>query len=484
MKKHILFSLLIGLIGLSKASAQSNVGIKTNLLYGAYTYTPNLGIEIGLSRHATLDISGGYNPWNLNSEGGKKKLVHYLLQPEFRYYTRNRFNGHFFGVHTLFSQYNIGGHELPLLFGKGSKEYRHEGVAYGGGISYGYQFSLGRFWNVELSLGAGIMQMSYDKYDCINCGQKLSAEKKTYFGPTKAAVSLIYILGKRKDKRAREKQTSTLNDIERKHIQSEAVNVRSDTPLTEQSTLLSKDTIVPNKIIASNDTVPAPYYSVADSLANHFSFLAPSSEFGQGNKSKEAKLFNLDMALNMNTESLSSSQNPDERFVAENEEGAILIHFSRSATIIDRYYQENNTSLVTLASVLKMIQVSDDSRVSKIVVAGFASPEGLLSENERLAQKRAFAVRNFILANSTVHADSIYLYNGSEDWRGLRKLVAASDMEAKNEILRIIDNVPIKAGREKRLMDLAGGAPYRWMALHFFPKLRNAAYIKVYYTDK
>lgn len=479
-----LYTVILSLFPLSIALGQTNVGIKTNLLYGVYTYTPNLGIEIGLSHHTTLDISGGYNPWNLNSEGGKKKLVHYLVQPEFRYYIRNRFNGHFFGFHTLFSQYNIGGHELPLLFGKGSKEYRHEGVAYGGGISYGYQFSLGRSWNMELSLGAGIMQMSYDKHDCINCGQKLSAEKKTYFGPTKAAVSLIYILGKRKDKRAREKQTSTLNDIERKHIQSEAVNVRSDTPLTEQSTLLSKDTIVPNKIIASHDTVPAPYYSVADSLANHFSFLAPSSEFGQGNKSKEAKLFNLDMALNMNAESFSSSQNPDERFIAENEKGAILIHFSRSGTTIDRYYQENNTSLVTLASVLKMIQVSNDSRVSRIVVAGFASPEGLLSENDRLARQRALTVRNFILANSTVHADNIHLYNGSEDWRGLRKLVAASDMEAKSAILRIIDNVPIKAGREKRLMDLAGGAPYRWMALHFFPKLRNAAYIKVYYTDK
>lgn len=481
MKKRIFFSLLIGLIGLSKVSAQSNVGLKTNLLYGVYTYTPNLGIEIGLSRHTTLDISGGYNPWNLNSEGGKKKLVHYLVQPEFRYYTRNQFNGHFFGVHALFSQYNIGGHELPLLFGKGSIEYRHEGVAYGGGISYGYQFSLGRSWRVELALGAGIMQMNYDKSDCINCGQTLSSEKKTYFGPTKVGVSLIYILGKRKNKRAIEKQVPASNHIEHRHAQLEAVNTPSDTPLVE---LISKDTITPKEVIVSHDTVSAPYCSVADSLANHFSFLAPVSGLGHGGKSKEAKLFNLNMPLNISTEGHSLSQNPDEQFIAENEKGAILIHFSQSATIIDRYYQENNTSLVILASVLKMIEVSDDSRVSKIVVAGFASPEGLLAENDRLARQRAFAVRDFILANSTVHADSIHLYNGSEDWRGLRKLVAASDMEAKTEILRIIDNVPIKAGREKRLMDLAGGDPYRWMALHFFPKLRNAAYIKVYYTDK
>ena len=177
MKKEILFILLCSLGYCSSAFSQQNVALKTNLLYGGYTYTPNLGIEIGLSRHTTLDISGGYNPWGLNSAGGKKKLVHYLVQPEFRYYTRNRFKGHFLGIHSLFSQYNIGGHELPLLFEKGSKQYRYEGIAYGGGIFYGYQFSLGRSWNVELSVGAGVLQMNYDKHDCIS--QRMVRESRS-----------------------------------------------------------------------------------------------------------------------------------------------------------------------------------------------------------------------------------------------------------------------------------------------------------------
>ena len=36
--------------------------IKTNALYWA-TSTPNLGIEVGLAKKLTLDISGNYNPW-------------------------------------------------------------------------------------------------------------------------------------------------------------------------------------------------------------------------------------------------------------------------------------------------------------------------------------------------------------------------------------------------------------------------------------
>lgn len=185
---------LISLIATVSAQAQGSVGIKTNMLYGAYTYTPNLGVEIGLGKRTTLDISGGYNPWNLDNKSGNKKMVHWLVQPEFRYFLCSRFSGHFFGIHALYSLYNIGGHDLPLLFGNGSEMYRHEGMAYGGGITYGYQFLLGRHWNLELSVGAGVAQMEYDKHDCINCGQKQSREKKLYYGPTKAAVSLIYII--------------------------------------------------------------------------------------------------------------------------------------------------------------------------------------------------------------------------------------------------------------------------------------------------
>lgn len=174
--------------------AQGSIALKTNLLYGGYTATPNLGLEIGLSRCFTLDVSGGYNPWNLNNTSGNRKRVHYLVQPELRYFFWNRLNGHYLGVHGVYGQYNINGYELPLMLGKGSKEFRYEGTAYGGGISYGYQFLLGRRWNLELGIGAGALQLKHDKFDCVNCGEKKQSERRMYYGVTKAAVSLIYII--------------------------------------------------------------------------------------------------------------------------------------------------------------------------------------------------------------------------------------------------------------------------------------------------
>ena len=193
MKKIFALLFLVFCVTISGKSQQ--VAVKTNLLYGAYTATPNMGLEIRLAKASTLDIGVGYNPWNLNgSTANNKKLVHWLGQVEYRHWLCQRFTGHFFGVHALGTQFNIAGHELPLLLEKGSKNYRYQGYGYGGGISYGYNFFLGKRWGLEATIGMGYARLHYDKYDCVKCGAKIGADVKNYFGPTKAGISLVYII--------------------------------------------------------------------------------------------------------------------------------------------------------------------------------------------------------------------------------------------------------------------------------------------------
>lgn len=189
-----LLLLSFSLLSPMHVKAQS-VAIKTNLLYGGVAYAPNLSVEIGLSNRSTLEIGGGYNWFNRKgSQVNNKKLVHYLGQIEYRYWLCSKFNGHFFGAHALGTQFNISGHELPMLFGKGSKNYRHQGWGAGLGISYGYSFYLGKRWSLEAEIGVGYARLHYDKYDCVKCGNKISTENRNYFGPTKAGISFIYII--------------------------------------------------------------------------------------------------------------------------------------------------------------------------------------------------------------------------------------------------------------------------------------------------
>lgn len=159
--------------------------IKTNALYWATT-TPNLGIEIGLSDKFTLDVSGNYNPWSFSDN---KKIKHWLVQPELRLWTCERFNGHFFGLHAHYAEYNVGG--IKML---GLDNRRYQGNLYGAGISYGYHWILNKRFSIEATIGVGYAYLDYDKYPCGTCGSKLKSGHRNYIGPTKAGLSLVYIL--------------------------------------------------------------------------------------------------------------------------------------------------------------------------------------------------------------------------------------------------------------------------------------------------
>ena len=65
--------------------------VKTNLAYWATT-TLNIGGEIALAPRMTLDMTANYNPFHFR---GNKKIMHWAVQPEWRYWTCRRFMGHF-----------------------------------------------------------------------------------------------------------------------------------------------------------------------------------------------------------------------------------------------------------------------------------------------------------------------------------------------------------------------------------------------------
>lgn len=184
MKKMLLF--LFGLLLSGSASRAQQMVVKSNLLYDATT-TLNLGFEWGLSEKVTLDISGNYNPWRF----GDFRLKHGLIQPEFRYWREEKFKGHFFGLHGLYARYNVGG----LFFNDNMRHNRYQGHLFGVGLAYGYTWQLKNpRWRMEASIGLGYARLSDKKYPCADCGEMIRKEARNYFGPTKAAVSIIYII--------------------------------------------------------------------------------------------------------------------------------------------------------------------------------------------------------------------------------------------------------------------------------------------------
>jgi hypothetical protein len=165
-------------------SAQQ-IGVKSNILYDIST-TINLGLEISMAPQWTIDLPVNYNPWTF---GDTKKLKHWLIQPEIRYWMCEKFSGHFWGLHAHIGAYNIGG--ISQL---GLKDFRYEGNIYGGGISYGYHWVLNPHWSLEATLGLGYAYLSHAQYPCEKCATKIADLARNYFGPTKAGISLIYLI--------------------------------------------------------------------------------------------------------------------------------------------------------------------------------------------------------------------------------------------------------------------------------------------------
>lgn len=175
--KKILLSILFT-VGISAGCFAQDVALKTNALYWLAT-TPNLGVEFALSNKVTVELSGAYNPWTFKDD---KKMHFWLVQPEVKYWLCEKFEGHFIGLHAHGAQY----------FG-GFSNKRYDGYLAGGGFTYGYNWMLSPHWNLEAAIGIGYARLWYKESDRIPCLKCYENRHKNYFGPTKVALSLIYI---------------------------------------------------------------------------------------------------------------------------------------------------------------------------------------------------------------------------------------------------------------------------------------------------
>ncbi len=185
--------LLIILVCLPFLCISQEIGLKTNALYLATT-TPNFSIEWAPSYKISLDLQGSYNGWDhLGSKESNRKLRHWLVQPEIRFWIYEAFDGHFLGIHPFYGEYNISNIKLPLGIFEGLDNHRYQGYGTGLGFSYGYQWYMGHHWNLEFEFGFGWAYLNYDKYGYKTCSPSLGHFHKHYFGPTKLALSVVYL---------------------------------------------------------------------------------------------------------------------------------------------------------------------------------------------------------------------------------------------------------------------------------------------------
>ena len=188
--RTLLFAAFIMVAGLSYSERKAD--IKTNLIPDA-ALSPNLGLEFKLAKKWSLDLTGELNLWSFDEH----KWKHWLVQPEARYWFCEPFVKSFLGIHAIGGEFNVGkiNNGINFLGTDFSKlrDYRYEGWAAGGGIAYGYALPLSKHFNMEFEIGVGYVYVKYKKFSCAECSRELGDGHHNYFGPTKAAINLVYL---------------------------------------------------------------------------------------------------------------------------------------------------------------------------------------------------------------------------------------------------------------------------------------------------
>lgn len=162
--------------------------LKTNLLYDALL-VPNIGIETSIGRGWTLGASGMFAWWS--KDASHKYWRIYGGEMEIRkYFGRKAKEKPMQGHHvSLYGQY------LTYDIENGGTGYQSKRTC-GAGIEYGYSFPIGRRLNFDLEVGIGYLNSEYKTYEPKDgCYVYQETKKRQWVGPTRASVSLVWLLG-------------------------------------------------------------------------------------------------------------------------------------------------------------------------------------------------------------------------------------------------------------------------------------------------
>ena len=142
-----------------------------------------------------------------------------------------------------------------------------------------------------------------------------------------------------------------------------------------------------------------------------------------------------------------------------------------------------NNSVKEFVEMLKKINADREGlNVQNVEIQAYASPDGGVKFNDKLAGKRQNESGKYVkgaLKQTKVNAD-IDAHYTAQDWDGFQKLVAASNLQDKDVILRVLSMYEDPQEREQQIRNMSAG--FRELADGILPELRRSRLIINYET--
>ena len=142
-----------------------------------------------------------------------------------------------------------------------------------------------------------------------------------------------------------------------------------------------------------------------------------------------------------------------------------------------RSAETKSEGVKNLQAAIKDAKEAERKEISKIEVAGYASPDGGMSLNENLAKNRQKAAANFLKKNLKKNKVNTAIESNitAEDWEGFRKAMENSNMQDKDLVLRVLSMYSDPEEREAQIKNLS--AVYGTIAEEILPALRRSRMI-------
>jgi tetratricopeptide (TPR) repeat protein len=136
-------------------------------------------------------------------------------------------------------------------------------------------------------------------------------------------------------------------------------------------------------------------------------------------------------------------------------------------------------AITELNETLKQTNENDRLQLKGIEISAYASPDGALDLNTRLAEQRKSSADKYLegqlkKANMKVADELMSMMSTPEDWDGFKKAMEASNIQDKDMILRVLSMHSDPVVREQEIRNLS--AAFEVIAEEILPQLRRSKF--------
>lgn len=156
--------------------------------------------------------------------------------------------------------------------------------------------------------------------------------------------------------------------------------------------------------------------------------------------------------------------------VTEEKHETLSFYFPVNRYQIQPGWKGNSQEELRLKNLLRQIDEDTTMHLKKIVITGMCSPEGNYAYNQRLAERRAEAVAEYLLQDREIQKNEIEVKTVAEDWEGLRQQVDSLCPADSRAVQQLWETNYSDAQREALLRRLPQYAVWKEQ---LFPQLRK-----------